>query len=123
MKKYFIALLLSLSSFAAMAWEPTPGKPVTIIIGYNPGSANELLTRKITSIINKTNNVNFIVCFTPLLSIPRENDSIIPLILLSNVNTFSNPCSENESIRLDRPFDKDIKVFPMKQQGLIIMSG
>jgi hypothetical protein len=70
-----------------------------------------LLTRKITSIINKTNNVNFIVCFTPLLSIPRENDSIIPLILLSNVNTFSNPCSENESIRLDRPFDKDIKVF------------
>jgi len=65
MKKYFIALLLSLSSFAAMAWEPTSGKPVTIIIAYSPGSANELLTRKAVSIINKKHNVNFVIELKP----------------------------------------------------------
>lgn len=65
MKKYIITLLLSLSSFAAIAWEPTPGKSVTIIIGYSPGSANELLTRKITSIINKKHNTNFVVELKP----------------------------------------------------------
>lgn len=65
MKKSIATLLLLLSSLTASAWEPTPGKSVTIIIGYSPGSANELLTRKITSIINKTNNVNFIVELKP----------------------------------------------------------
>lgn len=65
MKKYFFALLLSLSSFATMAWEPTPGKPVNIIIAYSPGSANELLTRKVISIINKKHNVNFVIELKP----------------------------------------------------------
>lgn len=65
MKKYFIVLLALLFPVAASAWEPTKGKPVTIIIGYNPGSANELLVRKITSIVNKTNNTNFVIELKP----------------------------------------------------------
>lgn len=64
MKKYLITLLLLLS-FNASAWEPTPGKPVNIVIGFGPGSANEILTRKIISIINKTNNVNFVIDLKP----------------------------------------------------------
>lgn len=65
MKQYFVAFLLSLSSFTTWAWEPTPGKPVNIIIGYSPGSANELLTRKVVSIINKKHNTNFVIELKP----------------------------------------------------------
>ena len=41
----------------AIAWEPT--KPVNVIIGYSPGSTNELIFRKAALIVEK-NNPNFI---------------------------------------------------------------
>jgi tripartite-type tricarboxylate transporter receptor subunit TctC len=45
---------------AAHAWEPT--KPVTTVIGFAPGSGNELSFRGISSIIEKSNpKLNFIV--------------------------------------------------------------
>jgi tripartite-type tricarboxylate transporter receptor subunit TctC len=64
-KSIVVLLLLLLSSLTASAWEPTSGKPVTIIIAYSPGSANELLTRKAVSIINKKHNVNFVIELKP----------------------------------------------------------
>lgn len=65
MKKFLIALTLAFICLPSFAWEPTPGKPVTIIIAYSPGSANELLTRKVVSIINKKHNTNFVIELKP----------------------------------------------------------
>ena len=57
MKKIIVAMLFPLSVFA---WEPT--KPVTAIVGYGPGSGNELSFRGVAAEIEKTNpKINFIV--------------------------------------------------------------
>jgi tripartite-type tricarboxylate transporter receptor subunit TctC len=63
MKKILLSLIISLSTTFAVAFEPT--KPVTVIIAYGPGSGNEILFRKIESIISKTNKVNFVIDFKP----------------------------------------------------------
>lgn len=58
--KIFKFLALALLSLSAHAWEPT--KPITAVIGFAPGSGNELSFRGISSIIEKTNpKINFIV--------------------------------------------------------------
>lgn len=58
--KIFKFLALTLLSFSAHAWEPT--KPITAVIGFAPGSGNELSFRGISSIIEKNNpKINFIV--------------------------------------------------------------
>lgn len=54
----FLALMLL--SFSAQAWEPT--RPVTAVIGFAPGSGNELSFRGFSSLIEKANpKINFIV--------------------------------------------------------------
>ena len=57
----FIKVILATSiTLTAYAWEPT--KPVTAVIGFAPGSGNELSFRGISSIIEKANpKINFIV--------------------------------------------------------------
>jgi len=58
MKKLLLALLLI--PILAFAWEPT--KPITVIVGFAPGSGNELAFRQVSSIVQKNNpKVNFIV--------------------------------------------------------------
>lgn len=58
MKKVLLALLLIPT--LAFAWEPT--KPVTVIVGFAPGSGNEIAFRQASSIVQKNNpKVNFIV--------------------------------------------------------------
>ena len=53
-------LALALLSFSAHAWEPT--KPVTAVVGFAPGSGNELSFRGFSSLIEKANSkLNFIV--------------------------------------------------------------
>lgn len=55
--KFLVLMLLSMS---AHAWEPT--KPVTTVIGFAPGSGNELSFRGFSSLIEKANpKINFIV--------------------------------------------------------------
>ena len=49
--------------FGVYAWEPT--KPVTVIVAYGPGSGNEVLIRKLDTIISKKNNINFVLDFKP----------------------------------------------------------
>ena len=58
MKKLFISLLfLPLSVFA---WEPS--KPITAIVGYGPGSGNELSFRGVAAEIEKNNpKINFLI--------------------------------------------------------------
>jgi tripartite-type tricarboxylate transporter receptor subunit TctC len=58
MKKYLLMLFLLPS--LCWAWEPT--KPVKVIVGFAPGSGNEISFRKASSIVEKNNpGVNFIL--------------------------------------------------------------
>lgn len=61
-KKIATLLAITVASIAH-AWEPT--KPVNMIIAYGPGSGNEVLFRKIETIIAKTEKVNFVIDFKP----------------------------------------------------------
>jgi tripartite-type tricarboxylate transporter receptor subunit TctC len=62
MKKFLIALLML--PLMANAWEPT--KPVTVIIGNQPGSGNEIGFRAISAVVQKNNpNVNFVIELKP----------------------------------------------------------
>jgi len=59
MKKILLILLFFISTTAS-AWEPT--KPVTTVIGFAPGSGNELSFRGFSSLIEKQNpKINFII--------------------------------------------------------------
>lgn len=63
-KNLLLSLVIGLTPVLSFAWEPT--KPVNVVIAYGPGSGNEVLFRKIDSIITKTNkNVNFVLEFKP----------------------------------------------------------
>jgi tripartite-type tricarboxylate transporter receptor subunit TctC len=57
----FIKVILATSiTLTSHAWEPN--KPITAVIGFAPGSGNELSFRGISSIIEKSNpKINFIV--------------------------------------------------------------
>jgi tripartite-type tricarboxylate transporter receptor subunit TctC len=57
-------IFATITAFNAHAWEPT--KPVNVVIAFGPGSGNEMLFRKIASIISKSNtNLKFIIEFKP----------------------------------------------------------
>lgn len=62
MKKILATLLLFLSA-AAWAWQPT--RPVTVLIGFAPGSGNEMSFRAVAQEVEKTTGVNFIVVNQP----------------------------------------------------------
>ena len=58
MKKLLLAILVV--PLLAHAWEPT--KPVQVVIGFAPGSGNELSFRKASSIVMKQNpGTNFVI--------------------------------------------------------------
>lgn len=60
MKKILFGALASLILANSYAWEPT--KPITALVGFAPGSGNELSFRGISSIVEKNNpTVTFIV--------------------------------------------------------------
>ena len=57
--KKLLALLALCVATVAHAWEPT--KPVSVVIAYGPGSGNEVLFRKLETIISKTEKVKFVI--------------------------------------------------------------
>jgi len=62
MKKLLLALLFL--PIIALAWEPT--KPITVLIGNQPGSGNEVGFRAISAIVIRDNpKVNFIIELKP----------------------------------------------------------
>jgi tripartite-type tricarboxylate transporter receptor subunit TctC len=64
MKRISAFIISAVTAFSALAWEPT--KPVNVVIAYGPGSGNEILFRKLDTIISKTNkNLKFIIEFKP----------------------------------------------------------
>ena len=53
-------IIFSLIASAAWAWEPT--KPINVLIGFAPGSGNELSFRGVSSILEKSNpKLSFII--------------------------------------------------------------
>jgi hypothetical protein len=63
MKRVSAFIISAVTAFSALAWEPT--KPVNVVIAYGPGSGNEILFRKLDTIISKTNKINFVLDFRP----------------------------------------------------------
>jgi tripartite-type tricarboxylate transporter receptor subunit TctC len=61
--KIFLTILITTLATIAHAWEPT--KPVSVVIAYGPGSGNEVLFRKLETIISKTENIKFIIELKP----------------------------------------------------------
>jgi tripartite-type tricarboxylate transporter receptor subunit TctC len=62
--KFVFVVLISLFSALTLAWEPT--KPITVIIGNQPGSGNEIGFRAISAIVTKNNpTTNFVVELRP----------------------------------------------------------
>ena len=59
MLKKIITLLLFLP-LVSFAWEPT--KPITVVVGFAPGSGNEVAFRQASAIVQKNNpNVVFVI--------------------------------------------------------------
>jgi tripartite-type tricarboxylate transporter receptor subunit TctC len=64
MKKILAIILTTLMPLSAVAWQPSG--PVTVIIGFGPGSGNETLFRKVDSVISQQPNApKFILEFKP----------------------------------------------------------
>ena len=62
MKKLLAVLALSLCSAASFAWEPPADKTVTAIVGFAPGSGNELSFRGFSTIVQKNNpKFNYVI--------------------------------------------------------------
>lgn len=61
--KILLSLFFAMIATVAHAWEPT--KPVSVVIAYGPGSGNEVLFRKLETIIAKTEKVKFIIELKP----------------------------------------------------------
>jgi tripartite-type tricarboxylate transporter receptor subunit TctC len=62
MKKLFATILLCASA-SAWAWQPT--KPVTVLIGFGPGSGNEMAFRAVAEDVERRTGANFVVVTKP----------------------------------------------------------
>jgi len=62
MKKLFATMLLCASA-SAWAWQPT--KPVTVLIGFGPGSGNEMAFRTVAEDVERRTGANFVVVTKP----------------------------------------------------------
>jgi tripartite-type tricarboxylate transporter receptor subunit TctC len=62
MKKIIAAALMALSA-TAWAWQPT--RPITVLIGFAPGSGNELSFRAVAKEVERTTGASFIVTNQP----------------------------------------------------------
>jgi tripartite-type tricarboxylate transporter receptor subunit TctC len=64
LSKILTTLTLTCAALTSQAWEPT--KPITVVIGNQPGSGNEVGFRVISSVVTKKNpNLSFIIDLKP----------------------------------------------------------
>ena len=108
MKRIIAALMLAVVAITpAFAWEPT--KPVSVLIGFRPGSGNEVGFRVLAAEVTKANpNVNFQIELKP------GADSVIATNLLQEAkpdgHTISVPSYMGTYITNDI-WQKDLKKF------------
>jgi len=63
MKAFITALFVTLFTTAAAAWQPT--KPIEVLIGFAPGSGNELVFRALAAEVEKNTGAKFVVSTRP----------------------------------------------------------
>ena len=63
MKKFIVATLVAVTAATAWAWQPT--RPITVLIGFAPGSGNELSFRAAAAQVEKNTNAKFVVVNQP----------------------------------------------------------
>ena len=77
MKLLFATLLLAFSSVSTWAWQPT--RPINVLVGFAPGSSNELSFRAIAQQVEQATGAKFIVINQPgadgIVSLNNLNDS------------------------------------------------
>jgi tripartite-type tricarboxylate transporter receptor subunit TctC len=61
--KQILATLLLCASASAWAWQPS--KPVTVLIGFGPGSGNEMAFRAVAEDVERRTGANFVVVTKP----------------------------------------------------------
>ena len=61
--KRVLATLLLCASASAWAWQPS--KPVTVLIGFGPGSGNEMAFRAVAEDVERRTGANFVVVIKP----------------------------------------------------------
>lgn len=63
MKKFLLATIVALTAATAWAWQPS--RPVTVLIGFAPGSGNELSFRAVAREVERATGANFVVVNQP----------------------------------------------------------
>ena len=63
MKKFITTAMLALTTTAALAWQPT--KPVTVQIGFGPGSGNEVSFRAMAQQVEEATGAKFVIVNQP----------------------------------------------------------
>jgi tripartite-type tricarboxylate transporter receptor subunit TctC len=63
MKQLFAFVFAILTATAVLAWQPT--KPVEVLIGFAPGSGNELVFRALAAEVEKNTGAKFVVITKP----------------------------------------------------------
>jgi tripartite-type tricarboxylate transporter receptor subunit TctC len=109
MKKISILFLTFIFSSNVLAWQPTT--PVRAIIGYGPGSGNDLVFRKLSDIVSQQNpNVQFIIEYKPgadgtiamnyLLDQPN-NGTVVAVPSFSSIFVANDIWQQNKKFNFD----------------------
>ena len=118
MKKILVALLTTLT-LTAFAWQPTHS--VKVLVGFAPGSGNEISFRKASSIVEKNNpGVNFIIENKP------GADAVVSQNLLvsaeKNGHTISVPSHMSLFVTNDI-WQKEVKKFDYNSFNTVLTLG
>jgi tripartite-type tricarboxylate transporter receptor subunit TctC len=63
MKQFITTVMLALTTTAALAWQPT--KPITVQIGFGPGSGNEVSFRAMAQQVEEATGAKFLIVNQP----------------------------------------------------------
>lgn len=63
MKKFIVATLVAVTAASAWAWQPT--RPITVQIGFGPGSGNEVSFRAMAQQVEQATGAKFVVVNQP----------------------------------------------------------
>jgi tripartite-type tricarboxylate transporter receptor subunit TctC len=108
MKKFLTTALLALSTTAALAWQPT--KPITVQIGFGPGSGNEVSFRAMAAQVEEATGAKFLVVNQPgadgMISINNLVESA------PDGHTINIPSQQNTWVMGDVMYKDKIKFTP-----------
>lgn len=108
MKSLFTTLLLLCFSTSNWAWQPT--HPINVLIGYSPGSSNELSFRAVAQQVEQATGAKFIVVNQPgadtVVSLNNLNDS------LPDGHTINIASEQNTWVMSDVLYPREMKFKP-----------